>query len=243
MSGSERRMGTDLPDNRASASEVDAFLRQAARLADSRRGSRRGRLLFAMDATASRQPTWDRAAHIQAEMFRAADALGGLEMQLVFYRGFGEFRASRWLADPDRLARMMAGVACLAGQTQLAKVLKHAINEARDGPVDALVMVGDCLEEDVDRLGELAGQLGLLGVPAFLFHEGGDPVARFGFDQVARLTKGACVSFAANSPHLLNELLGAVAVYAAGGRPALKALAERRGGAVRRLTSALDRGA
>ena len=43
-----------------------------------------GRLLFAMDATASREPSWDQACHLQAEMFGATDGLGGLEVQLVF---------------------------------------------------------------------------------------------------------------------------------------------------------------
>ena len=40
--------------------------------------------------------------------------------------------------------------------------------------VDALVFVGDAMEENVDRLCQLAGELGLNGVPIFLFHEGGD---------------------------------------------------------------------
>ncbi len=237
-------MATDLPDKSASRRDVDAFLRRASELGAPAPGrdGRRGRLMFAMDATASRQPTWDRAIHIQGEMFQAADHLGGLEIQLVFYRGFGEFRSSRWMTDPARLARMMTGVNCLAGQTQIGKVLQHAINEARDGPVDAVVLVGDSLEEDVDRLGSLAGELGLLGVPVFLFHEGGDPVAGFGFDQIARLTHGACLAFDAESPQVLRDLLGAVAVYAAGGRRALRALAARRGGSVQRLTHVLGGG-
>src|SRR3546814_12721854 len=65
----------------ASSPEVDAFLRK---LADTpapgpASGDKRGRLIFAMDATASREPTWDRASHLQAEMFKETEALGGLE--------------------------------------------------------------------------------------------------------------------------------------------------------------------
>ena len=51
-------------------------------------GEGRARLIFAMDATASREPTWDRACQVQGQMFLETAALGGLEVQLVYYRGF-----------------------------------------------------------------------------------------------------------------------------------------------------------
>src|SRR5262249_29083022 len=89
----------------------------------------RGRLLFALDATASREPTWDRACQIQAEMFNVTAALGGLEVQLVYYRGIGGLEASPWVADAAGLAGRMAEVHCLAGQTQIGRVLRHALAE------------------------------------------------------------------------------------------------------------------
>ena len=101
--------------------------------------------------------------------------------------------------------------------------------------VNAVVFVGDSMEEDVDHLGALAGELGLLGVPAFMFHEGGNPVAGFAFQQIARLTNGAYCRFDSSSAHVLRDLLSAVAVYAAGGRPALENLARRRGGEVLKI--------
>src|SRR5687767_13374539 len=54
---------------RRKSSEVDAFVRDIGRLPAARASSGRGRLLFAMDATASREPTWDLACAIQGEMF------------------------------------------------------------------------------------------------------------------------------------------------------------------------------
>jgi hypothetical protein len=194
-----------------------------------------------MDATASREPTWDIASHIQAEMFKETAALGGLEIQLVYYRGFGECRASPWITNSADLLRRMTGVFCLAGQTQIAKVLKHTIKETKKRKVAALVFVGDCVEEDIDRLGHLAGQLGLLGVPCFMFHEGRDPVARSAFQQIARLSGGAFCPFDANSAQQLRDLLSAVAVYAAGGRKALADYGERKGGAILRLTHQVGR--
>ncbi|HEX9810342.1 MAG TPA: VWA domain-containing protein [Alphaproteobacteria bacterium] len=224
-----------MPSERRSP-EIDKFLRRV--VAAPRRGpGHRGRLIFAMDATASREPSWDRACRIQGEMFLATDALGGLEVQLVFYRGFGECKASPWVTNSRDLVHRMTAVRCLGGQTQIRRVLAHAIEETRKRRVNALVFVGDCMEEDVDALSALAGELGLLGVPAFIFHEGADPVAARGFRQIAKLTKGAYCAFDASSADQLRELLSAVAVYAAGGRRALEDLSRARGGMVRLLTN------
>ena len=224
-----------VPTRPSSQTEVDAFLRRVAEVAPPSAPGERGRLLFALDATASRQPTWDRASRLQGEMFRATADLGGLEMQLAFYRGFGEFRASPWLRDSGQLLRMMTSTFCLAGETQIGKVLRHAINQTKERKVNALVFVGDAVEENVDRLGALAGELGLLGVPAFMFQEGADPLVEFAFRQVAKLTNGAYCRFDAASADTLRELLKAVAVYAAGGRKALAHYAEQQGGESRLL--------
>ncbi len=224
-----------LPTNKSSTAEVDSFLKKVAATPTTKAAGQRGRLVFALDATASRQPTWDRAAQIQAEMFTETASLGGLEIQLAFYRGFGEFKVSPWLRETGGLLRMMSSVYCMAGETQIRKVLGHAANETKKKKINALVFVGDCVEEDIDQLGALAGELGLLGVPAFLFHEGMDPVAEYAFKEIARLTNGACCRFDANSPNVLKELLSAVAVYAAGGRVALEDYARKRGGEVLRI--------
>src|SRR5262245_38634981 len=233
--GSAATMTADrsrLPDKPATGSEVDTFLRQLAATPAARPApGQRGRLLFALDATASRQPTWDRACHIQAEMFKETAALGGLDIQLAFYRGFGEFEASAWFDRADDLLRTMTGVTCLGGKTQIGKVLKHALAESKRRKINAVVFVGDCMEENVDALCHRAGELGLLGVPVFIFHEGRDRDAANAFRQIAHLTHGAYCAFNANSAQQLRELLSAVAVYAAGGRPALEDYSRRAGGA------------
>jgi len=220
-----------------SKAEVDAFLRKLATTPAPASGtSGHGRLIFAMDATASREPTWDRASHLQAEMFKETEALGGLQVQLIYYRGFGECRASPWVTNADSLLRFMTSVFCLAGRTQIGKVLKRAAKETRQQKVSALVFVGDAMEEDIDHLGHLAGELGLLGVPCFMFHEGSDPVSRQAFQQIARLSGGAFCNFDAASARQLRELLSAVAVFAAGGRRALADYSRRTGGLVPQLT-------
>ena len=187
-------------------------------------GTGRGRLVFAMDATMSRQPTWDMALALQAEMFHAVKAIGGLDVQLVYFRGAGECRSSKWVSDPDALARLMTTVTVAGGYTQIGKVLSHARKESAERRISALIYVGDCCEEDIDDLCGRAGELALLGVPAFVFQEGHDPRAERAFKEIARLTRGAWCRFDAGSAAQLRDLLSAVAVYAAGGRKALETL-------------------
>jgi hypothetical protein len=204
---------------------VSGFLRQVQALPQVTpvRG-RPGRLLFAIDATASRQPGWDLACRLQGEMFAATHALGGLAVQLVFYRGFGELAATPFLTDAAELTRRMTGVQCLGGQTQIGRVLQHTLNETTAERVNALVFIGDALEEPLDPLCHLAGQLALRGTPGFFFHEGGDPLAAGGFRQLGKLSGGAYAPFDAGSADALRQLLRAVAAFAAGGRAALARL-------------------
>lgn len=215
---------------------VDAFLRQVAATPRHGPAGVRGRLIFALDATASREPTWDQAMRIQSAMFTETRDLGGLEVQLCFYRGVLELSASPWCAEARELVGLMARVHCAAGLTQIARILGHALDEAAGGRVNALVFIGDCVEESTDELAGLAGRLGLQGLPVFVFQEGGDPTAERCFRQVARLSGGAYAPFDARSPQVLRDLLSAVAVYAAGGRKALADFGRARGGAVLQLT-------
>ena len=146
----------DIAPQESNRAEIDAFLAQV-RSAPSPAISGNGRLIFAMDATMSRQPTWDMALQVQAQMFNAVKAVGGLDVKLVFFRGFDECKSSRWVSDATALARLMTAVECRGGFTQIRKVLKHALGEAANGKVSALVYVGDAMEEKVDELANLAG--------------------------------------------------------------------------------------
>jgi hypothetical protein len=217
--------------SRSSGAEIDTFLAKVKTMTPGLSG--RGRLIFAMDATMSRQPAWDLALKLQADMFRAVKEVGGLDVQLVYFRGLSETRASKWVGDPEALARLMSSVACQGGFTQIRKVLSHARREAEKTKVNAIVYVGDCMEEDIDALCAGAGALGLLGVPMFIFQEGHEQKAMRAFKEIARLTRGAYCPFDAGSATQLRELLAAVAVYATGGRKALEA--SKSGAAVRLL--------
>jgi hypothetical protein len=207
----------------AQSGPVDAFLDKAKSVAVN---PSRGRLIFALDATMSRQPTWDMAQSIQGEMFRTTAAQGGLDVQLVYFRGLGECRASRFVSGGEGLGALMSRIACRGGRTQIAKVLRHALDESRGARVGALVYIGDAMEERIDALAATAGELGLLGVKAFMFQEGQDANVQHAYREIARLTGGAYAAFDVAAPRRLAELLAAVAAYAVGGRMEL----ERRAG-------------
>ncbi len=217
----------------SAAADIAAFVAKAKAMAPPAGGH--GRLVFALDATMSRQPTWDMACALQADMFREAAAVGSLDIRLVYFRGITECRASGWISDTAELARLMGRISCQGGQTQIGKVLSETRREAVAAGVRALVFVGDAMEESVDELCARAGELGLLKVPVFMFQEGHDPVAEQAFREIARLTGGAWCRFDPGAAAQLRELLRAVAAYAAGGRAALMRLAQTAPGAAKLL--------
>jgi len=208
-------------DTRASA--VEAFVRQARALAPKRAGEGAGRLILALDATMSRQATWDLACSIQAEMFDAVGKKDSLNVQLVYYRGFGECRSSKFVSDTTTLKNLMTRIDCRGGQTQIGKVFAHALREHAREKVNAVVFIGDAMEENVDLLAQKAGEMGLKGVPLFIFQEGHDGAVTTAFKEFARLSKGAWFRFDRNAAGELARLLSSVAVYASGGLRALEA--------------------
>lgn len=202
---------------KSSSSEIASFIKAVGKASQ----AQSGRLIFALDATNSRQPTWDRAMTIQASMFDAVRKVGGLSVQLVYFRGIDECRASKWVINAGALRDLMLGIQCLGGQTQIIKILNHAYRETTSNNIAALVFIGDAIEENITTLTRRAGELGLKGVRCFFFQEGYNSVAEKGFREMARLTRGAYFKLGPDSARELAELLSAVAIYAQGGLTAL----------------------
>ncbi len=227
-----RRDDAGVPEARSRPQEIEAFLEAARTMAPAETAGGRGRLIFALDATMSRQPTWDTALKLQSEMFEEAAKVGGLDIQLAYYRGFHECRASRWVGDARALRDLMTTIDCRGGHTQIGRILAHARKETGKKKVNVLVFVGDAMEEKIDDLAAAAGELGLLGLKVFIFQEGRDASVERAFREIARLSGGAYARFDVNAAGQLAELLRAAAVYAAGG---LKALAKGGAGAQRLL--------
>ena len=114
-------------------------------------------------------------------------------MQLAYYRGYDECKASRWMSSAADLHRVMRGVRCESGYTQIRRILEHTIRETTARKVAALVFVGDaCEHEDtLDLLSGRAGELGALHTPVFCLHEASDPIAATAFKRIASLSNGA----------------------------------------------------
>lgn len=214
---------TSAPSLASSEQDIAGFLQKTAAMANVvPKTGRRGRLVFVLDATLSREATWDQAQGIQSDMFAETARIGGLDVQLVYFRGYNECRSSKWVSDPTELGRLMTNVKCRGGHTQIGKVLGHIKTETNKNQINAVVYVGDCMEENIDRVCKTAGEIGLLRVPVFMFQEGFDVSATTAFKEIARLTGGAHCRFSGNAADQLRQLLRAVAVYATGGRAALE---------------------
>jgi len=178
----------------------------------------RGRLIFAIDATASREPTWDMATGLTAQMFETTAAAGNLNVQLVYYRDYCECVASRWMSDAPSLIAAMRRVRCMAGHTQISRVIDHTRKENSCEKVAALVLISDACEEDA---GDLFRRATELGVPAFMFQEGASQEVGRIYEEIARITGGAHCKFDAGAAQRLADLLKAVAAFATGGVRAL----------------------
>jgi hypothetical protein len=202
--------------------DLDAFLAEMAK-SSTQAVTGTGRLVFALDATMSRQETWDMACQLQGSMFKTVASIGGLNVQLVYYRGLDECRASRWVTDPEHLAKLMTKISCHAGHTQIGKVLTHAKRETGLLKVAAVVFVGDAFEEEADEVVPLAQELGQLNTPVFMFQEGKASTVERVFREIAKASGGAYCRFDDGSADQLRELLKLVATFAVGGKAALEA--------------------
>lgn len=206
----------------SSGAEIERFLSEARTS-----GNREGRLVFALDATMSRQPTWDRACQLQGEMFDAVGSAASLAVQLVYFRGFGECRASRWVTGTQALRDLMTRIDCRGGQTQIGRVLSHARSAAAKAKLGGLVYIGDAMEEEADALCRTAGELGVLAVPCFMVQEGRDAATERVFREIARLSGGAYLRLDESTADQLRNLLRAVAVFATKGLSALESEGSR----------------
>jgi hypothetical protein len=211
-----------MPSNNVTTATPTAIPDHLKQLFDNRAKATpaKARLIFSLDATASRQPTWDLASSLTDKMFGAI--ANGLNTQLVYFRGHSDFFSSRWLASSKALSDLMQAVTCRAGITQIERVLGHIERENAREKVAAAVFIGDAYEEVPSHLYFAARRIG--SVPLFMFQEGHDQEVAKVFATLADISGGAFSKFDAESAQRLAELLRAVAIFATGGCDALRAL-------------------
>ncbi|MGD0076913.1 MAG: VWA domain-containing protein [Candidatus Binataceae bacterium] len=199
----------------------------------------KGRLIFALDATQSREATWAIARTVTADMFRAAAPVGKLDVKLMHFRGGHESpascRYSKWVGSGEQLVQLINKIDCQSGPTQIGKVLNHALDEIKQVPVGALVFIGDAMEEDLETLAAQALKLGNAGCPIYIFHEdhrdltgAPDTRTRNAFKLLALKSGGEYFEFSPATSRAVDQLteqLGAVARLAVGDTEALERIA------------------
>ncbi len=184
----------------------------------------RPRLLFAMDATASREACWNVAKEITGAMFEAVP--GELDVALAYHSGGRLQEMTPFSSEVKAFLDKVQAVRCTAGRTALNEILEKAAQAPR---IKAFIYIGDCFEEDPREAVEMTQQLKLKGVRCFIFHDSSSQsqgydtkAAHTIFEQIARITGGAILPFDETSPNLVRELLSAIALYAAQGIKALQ---------------------
>jgi hypothetical protein len=178
------------------------------------------RLVFAVDATASRSAAWETAKGLTDTLIEALP--GQLEVSLAVHGGGRVHTFTEFTAHARKLRKIAAGIRCEVGGTRLLDILGHVLE--CEG-VRVVVYIGDTFEECPDDARRLADALGARGIRIIILH---DVAGEYGgghvFGDMARRTGGAVIPFDHSAVLRLRELLAAVAVLAVGG-PSL--LAER----------------
>lgn len=210
-------------DKVRSRSAISATPKQQT-LAKALKNESRPRLLFSMDATASREASWNVAKEITDAMFKAVP--GALDVALAYHGGGHLQEITPFSSDTKAFLDKVHTVHCQAGMTALNEILDEATEISR---LKALIYIGDCFEENLDAAIELAQQLKLKGVRCFMFHETSSgslgynvDTAHEVFGKIAQITGGALLPFDENSPQMVKQLLEAIAFYAVQGIKALE---------------------
>ncbi len=181
---------------------------------------RRGRLVFILDLTSSRNRGLHQARVATAAMFDAIKRLGSIAVKLIYYRGH-ECKASGWESDPEVVSRAMGRLSCEAGVTQIARALRCVLEQEKES-ISGVVFIGDHCEDNPEELAHLAAALGEKRIPVFVFHEcqdnnGAALHAKLVFKLMAEFSNGIYSEFEPASDLALRELLSSVAAFSTAG--------------------------
>jgi hypothetical protein len=190
----------------------------------------RPRLVFAVDATASREPAWAAARQVTDALVKALP--GQLDVALAVHGGSRVHTFTPFTSNAATLRDRAAGVACQAGMTRLLPILSASLKHPA---VRVVIYIGDVFEESVIQGRRLADNMGQRGTKLIVLHDTADPAARLDaevFWDLAKRTGGCVLPFNASASGRLRELLSAVAVYAVGGETLLQERARDLPGAI-----------
>jgi hypothetical protein len=190
----------------------------------------RPRLIFAVDATASREPAWTAARQVTDVLVKALP--GALDVALAVHGGSRVHTFTAFTSDANTLRDRAAGVSCVAGMTRLLPILSASLKHPA---VRVVIYIGDVFEENLLRGRQIADAMGAQRTRLIVLHDTTDPAARRDtevFWDLAKRTGGCVLPFDAAAPGRLRDILSAVAVYAVGGEKLLRARRHELPGAV-----------
>jgi hypothetical protein len=190
----------------------------------------RPRLIFAVDATASREPAWTAARQVTDVLVKALP--GALDVALAVHGGSRVHTFTAFTSDARTLRDRAAGVSCVAGMTRLLPILSTSLKHPA---VRVVIYIGDLFEENLIRGRQVADAMGAQGTRLIVLHDTADPAARRDaevFWDLAKRTGGCVLPFDGAASGRLRDILSAVAVYAVGGEKLLRARRHELPGAV-----------
>lgn len=195
------------------------------------------RLLFTLDATASREGAWNVARKITHSMFEQLP--GELEVSLGWHGGGSLQEITPFSTQSRGFLDKLNSVNCSAGRTALNDLLQECTQIPR---LRALVYIGDCFEENEENAYAIAEQLRIKGIKLFIFHDRSSERYGYNVDDAKRIFAnlidicgGCLLDFNESSANKSKELLDAIAVYAAGGTKLLEQKRKQLPGAAKLL--------
>jgi hypothetical protein len=186
------------------------------------------RVILALAAEADDEFIWKHLKVIQAEMFGA----GPVSIKFAYYgaengRQIRPFITTRWIVDPDDMAEVMerGRAPCVCGCfIDVSDILAAALKESQEGPLQAVIIIGDHFRGDLNAAIARAKQLRTAGTRLFLFQQGCSNETEEAFRTLAEHTSGAYFKFQPTIERIaetLPPLLEAVTHFAIGGMYAL----------------------
>ena len=187
------------------------------------------RVLFAVAAEGDDEYIWSRLKMLP-ELFAA----GPVAIRVGFFGAEGTrssrpFMVSRWTTNPADLADLLqkARTRCICGcYVKVSSILEQALRETQQGPLRAVVIVGDSFYGDFEAAMATAKQLRAAGTRLFLFQQGGSGSTERSFRLLAETTGGAYFPLNTHVERVaerLPRLLEAVTHFTLGGMAALEA--------------------
>jgi hypothetical protein len=141
---------------------------------------RNARMILAVAVEADDDFIWDRLKVIQNDVFAA----GPVSVKFAYFGREGALATrpcitTHWVSDPDDMAALMdkARAQCVCGcYVNISDIFAEALKETEQAPVQAVIVLGDVFQGNLDQATDRAKQLRAAGSSAGLNWKYAPPV-------------------------------------------------------------------